>query len=49
MLNPDYAIDFGMRLKRTKNQLVMDEKHSTAMVKDITRAKWLIHSCIGSE
>jgi len=36
VLNPDYAIGFVMRIKRTQNQQVMDEKHSTAMVKDIT-------------
>ena len=34
--NPNYAIEFVMRFKRTKNQRVMDEKHSIAMVKDIT-------------
>ena len=38
-----------MRLKRTQNQRVMEEKHSIAMVKDITRTKWLIHSYFGSE
>jgi len=27
----------------------MDAKHSTAMVKDIARTKWLIHSYFGSE
>jgi len=48
-LNPDYSIGFVMRLKRTKNQRFMYEKHSTAMVKDINQAKWLIHSCFVSE
>jgi len=29
LVNTDYAIDFVMRFKRTQNQRVMDEKHST--------------------
>jgi|GEM_PF-6082586 len=47
--NPDYAIDFVMRFKRTQNQRVMDAKHPLGMVKDITRTKCLIHSYFGSE
>ena len=47
--NPEYVIDFVMRLKRTKNQRVMDEKHSIAMVEDIAQTKWLIQSYFESE